>query len=183
MRHLNLFLLLLANFLIFFPQREKEVELYSSIELIAEGASPMGDVLTKEVFDEVMSEGSSTVVVLDFHGETAANGMHVAFLGGGIKRFFREEDIPENVYISSCRAWEGAENAPRYLWRGGVDLGTKGFIAPLGAVLVPKSQKLWDYRALRPYKVWLHLVPSVLYFLLFTIRRRSKWRRSRRRYS
>lgn len=175
MRHLNLFLLLAANLSIFFSQKEGEVELYSSIELIAEGSAPLADVLTEQIFDEVMSgPGPDTVTVLDFHGETAANGMHLAFLGGGVKRFFREEDIPRNVYISSCRTPGGAENAPRFIWRGGVNIGSKGFIAPLGAVLVPQSKSLLDYRALRPYVVWPHLVPSLLYFLLVFINKRRK---------
>lgn len=177
MRGLNLFLFALFVFLnvfVSFLQRQGAtvVTAYSTQDIILDEAAYSTEPLTLEVLTEVMLGRHEGVVVLDFHGSTGPRGEHIGIIEGQ-KFVFWEDEIPENVYISSCRAYRGVKNPPRYNWSGGVDLGSKGFIAPVGYILRPDASLdgFWSYRALRPYKVWWHLLTLPLLLLLVLLNR------------
>jgi hypothetical protein len=185
MRGVNLlcfFCLVFTNLLVGFLQRQGAtvVTAYSSQDIILDKAAYPTAPLTLEVLTEVMLGRHEGVAVLDFHGFTGPRGEHVGVIEGQ-KFVFWEDEIPENVYISSCRAREGDKNPPRYTWSGGVDLGSKGFIAPPGHRLSPDASLdgFWSYRALRPYKLWWHLVPTgvIIALLLLLLKRRGGKRR------
>lgn len=180
MRGLNLlffFLLVLSNLFVGFLQRQGAtvVTAYSTQDIILDKAAYATQPLTLEVLTEVMLGRHKGVVVLDFHGSTGSRGEHIGIIEGQ-KFVFWEDEIPEDVYISSCRAYRGVKNPPRYNWSGGVDLGSKGFIAPVGYMLRPDASLdgFWSYRALRPYKVWWHLMPTGLIILFLLFQRRKK---------
>lgn len=147
--------------------QQGNVAVYTAPDLIREGAvHPDSPPLTIERFADIMETGPTKGIILfDFHGSTVGE-FHEGKIGPYTVRF-TEDDIPEGVYISSCR---GGEGSPEHLWEGGVDLGSRGFLAPEGHILrIRKPWLFWDYRALRPYKVWWHLLTVPLFFLLLNL--------------
>lgn len=156
----------LFNIFCWFSQQGK-VAVYTAPDLIREGAvHPDTPRLSVERFSDIMQRGpESGIVVFDFHGSTFDES-HEGKIGPYTVRF-KESEIPEGVYISSCR---GGRGAPEYLWEGGVDIGDRGFLAPEGHILrIRKPWLFWDYRALRPYKMWWHLLTIPIIFLLLNL--------------
>ena len=118
-------------------------------------ASAETPILSVDKFFEILDEGptGTDIVVLNFHGKTLPNGNHLGWLAGELVEF-AEEQIPEGVYIASCRGF--SPDAPVYVAkRGSRDYGRGGFIAPPGKNLLGKM--VWRYSDIRLLERIIHV--------------------------
>ena len=163
--------LIIAAIMFFQWISEGSVTQYVSEDGRGKISSAESTILTVDRFFEILHEGPTTtdIVVLNFHGKTLPNGNHLGWLGGELVEF-AEEQIPEGVYIASCRG--SSPDAPVHVAkRGSRDYGEGGFIAPPGKNLLGKM--MWRYSDIRPHDLEWFLLAFLPFFMAFI---RSYWK-------
>lgn len=165
--------LIMATILLCQWMSEGSIQQYVSEDGRGKISSAESPVLTVDRFFQILNEGPTTtdVVVLTFHGKTLPNGNHLGRLGDELVEF-REDEIPEGIYINSCRG-ETTDAPVHAARRGSRDYGRGGFLAPSGKNL--RGKMVWEYRDVRPHDLEWFLLAFLPFLIPFV---RFYWKKS-----